>query len=175
MTQDEALETARAEWATYAEEAKRLGFDEIEERIWEWTERGRHGHSAHLFFYRAPTFLDLYVSVPDGTPPRGILPGFGGVQLYTFFRAESLAMALTNGSPPGAPESKLGAFIDRIAQTPEDHQVYRMINGASDLQAVVERHQRVIGRRTPLVPDEPILEQRWTWMEELENMDDDCC
>ena len=175
MTQDEALQSARAEWAAYAEEAKRLGFEELEEHVWPWPEHNGRGHSAHLFLYRAPTFLDLYVAVPDGRAPHGILPGFGGVQLYTFFRSPTLDMALTNGSPAGVRESKIGAFIDRLVQLPEDHQVYRMNNGAADLHRVVERHQRVIGQRSPLVPDPPVLEQRWKWMEELENMDDNCC
>jgi hypothetical protein len=167
MTADEALVRAREHWSAYLREAERLGFRVIEERVWDWTDRGYAGHSAHLHLYREPTFLDFYASVPEGNPPPWSLPGFGGVQLYTFHQKGPRNFTLTNGAPPHAPRSRLGDWIDRMVNLPEEHQVFRM-KDASDLEAVVERHRRALGNREPLVPQEPVIEQRWRWMEEME-------
>jgi hypothetical protein len=174
MTDAEALLEAHEIWAPYAREAERLGFRPLEDRCWEWEERGGKGFTAIWFFYRAPTFLDFSATVVPGRVPRGTIPGFGGVQLYTFYRRDDrLEMALTNGSTIRI-RSVVGDFIDRLVNLPEEHQVYDMINGASDLVAVVERHQRVVGRNVPLVPEEPVLDQRWKWMEEIEAQPE-CC
>lgn len=175
MTESELLRAAHAIYAPYLKEAERLGFVLLEENAWDWEERGIPGHSVSTFLYRAPTFLDFYTTVLEGAVPPGILPGFGGVQLYTFVGTPHLDLLLTNGSPPHAPRSLLGSFFDRIMKVPEDHQTYEMRNGAADLQHVLARHARVIGHRTPLVPSEPQLEQRWRWMEAIEREPETCC
>jgi hypothetical protein len=124
-------------------------------------------HSGNVFLYRPDgIYLDVSVAIVLGHKPRGILPGFNGIQLYSFARERELEMILTNGSPSWRPRPLLARMFEKIAPLPDDFIID--VTTASDLPKVLAVHEEKLRGRSVICPTEEILESRWRLCDELE-------
>ena len=157
------------EWATIVSPWTR----DVAKHGFSFLDRAEHNYSdsllgfADYYFDGSGTFLDFNGVIELGPHEGGVLPGFNGVQLYTFVSGRNLV--LTNGSPPNAPMPPR-IFDWLLAKVPDRVKGIRM-KTPDDLAHVIHEHRQAVAqeRGEVLKTDRARpLQWRWDMMKELD-------